>query len=68
MEKNEVPSPSTTGGASRRDPAWQAAADRREDQAVARYRRQRLLARDIAEAARAADAMAHLEFSLRRGR
>jgi len=68
VEKIEVPSASTTSGASRRDPALQAAADRREDATVARYRRQGLLARDIVEAARAADAMAQLEFSLRRGR
>ena len=68
MEKIEVPSASTTSGASRRDPAWQAAADRREDETVARYRRRRLLVRDIAEAARAGDAMAQLEFSWRRGR
>jgi len=65
VEKIEVRSAPAPGGAARRDPAWQAAADRRE--AVARYGRQRLLARDIVEAARAADAMAHLEFSLRRG-
>jgi hypothetical protein len=55
-------------GAFRRDTAWKVATDCREDETVARYRRRRALGRDIAEAVRAANAMAHLEFSLRLSR